>query len=272
VLAFQEDYAWLVDGLIELYDATSRDRWLEEADRWAERMMVLFWDPKGGGFYQTSDKHETLVARGKDPYDGAVPSGNSVAALDLVRLGRRTGKREHLERAERTVGAFAARLDQRPGSHAFMLLAVNALRHGETGPLEYGPQGVVRAVASPAKDGEFDVLLRVAEGWHLNANPASKEKLVPTRVSASGLGLEVEAAEVDYPAGVIRSLGFADTRLALYEGEVRIPVRLRAPGGGEGCAVRLAVGYQACNDKRCLAPETLDLEVSPSRIPPVVTD
>jgi len=273
VLAFQEDYAWLVDGLIELYDATGNPRRLDEADRWAERMVELFWDGKGEGFFQTSDRHETLMARGKDPYDGAVPSGNSVAALDLVRLGRRTGKAEHLEQAEKTVGAFATRLDQRAGAHAFMLLAVSALRHGEAGPLEYGSHGVLRARATPAEDGRMEVLLRVADGWHLNANPASLENLVPTKVSASGIGFEAEAAEIAYPAGTKRSLAFAGTTLDLYEGEVRIPLRLRSSGSGaENGVVRLALRYQACNDRRCLAPETLGLEVPLSALPPAAAE
>ena len=86
-----EDYACLVDGLMSLYEATFDLRWIREAEDLADRMIDLFRDPQGAGFYFTSQDHEPLIHRLKDFYDNATPSGNSVAALALLKLWKLTG-------------------------------------------------------------------------------------------------------------------------------------------------------------------------------------
>jgi uncharacterized protein YyaL (SSP411 family) len=79
-------------GLIELYEATFRVRYLEEAIHLNQKMMELFGDEERGGFYFSGRDNESLITRSKELYDGATPSGNSVAALNLLRLARMTGK------------------------------------------------------------------------------------------------------------------------------------------------------------------------------------
>lgn len=86
-----DDYAFLVWGLIEAYTATFEASSLEEAVRLTERMIELFWDDEEGGFFLTGKDSEQLILRPKDFYDGAVPSGNSVAAMNMVKLARITG-------------------------------------------------------------------------------------------------------------------------------------------------------------------------------------
>ena len=84
--AYLEDYAFLVEGLVTLYETTGEFRWLNEAVALADRMIEEFWDEEGGGFYFTGKSHENLIVRSKDYFDNATPSGNSVAALGLLRL------------------------------------------------------------------------------------------------------------------------------------------------------------------------------------------
>ena len=86
-----DDYAFLAWGLIEAYTATFEVSSLEEAVRLTERMIELFWDDEEGGFFLTGKDSEQLILRPKDFYDGAVPSGNSVAAMNMVKLARITG-------------------------------------------------------------------------------------------------------------------------------------------------------------------------------------
>jgi len=111
---FLEDYAFLGWGFIELYETTFRVRYLEEAVRLTRLMIEDFWDGEGGGFFFSGRENEKLIARPKELYDGATPSGNSVAALNLLRLARMTGSADLEDRAEALLGVFAAAVSEAP--------------------------------------------------------------------------------------------------------------------------------------------------------------
>jgi uncharacterized protein len=106
-----EDYSHLADGLLALYEATFDERWFTTARALMDRVLARFADP-AGGFFDTADDHERLVVRPKDLQDNAVPSGNAVAALVLLRLAAWTGEgayRDAAEQALRTVVGFVGR-------------------------------------------------------------------------------------------------------------------------------------------------------------------
>jgi uncharacterized protein YyaL (SSP411 family) len=123
--AFLDDYACLAAGLVALYEATFDERWVTEAAKLLDIVLERFADP-AGGFYYTSDRHETLIARQKDVLDGSVPSGNAAAATVLGKLGRLTGDSRYTEAAARTLQAAAAFLEQYPTGMGQMLLALDA--------------------------------------------------------------------------------------------------------------------------------------------------
>jgi uncharacterized protein YyaL (SSP411 family) len=125
--AYLDDYAFLIDGLIALHEATTDPRWLKTADELMKTQLELFWDDEQGGFYFTSDDHEALIARSKDPVDSALPSGNGVSAQNLVYLAKSLDRAEYLERAERTVSAFATLLADSPSSAPRMALVWQAI-------------------------------------------------------------------------------------------------------------------------------------------------
>ena len=124
--AYLDDYAFLVDGLIALYQATHELRWLIAADELTAKQIELFWDERGGGFFFTSDDHETLIARGKNPIDGVLPSGNSVAADNLVFLAAELEKADYLDRAEATIQSSLGMMEGK--SAAAPRLAVTVAR------------------------------------------------------------------------------------------------------------------------------------------------
>lgn len=95
-----DDHAFLVIGLIDLYEATFELRWLDEAHKLAQTMIDRFWDTDKGGFFYASEDHEDLIARTKPTYDGAEPSGNSMAALGLLRLAVLKGDTSYSDKAE----------------------------------------------------------------------------------------------------------------------------------------------------------------------------
>jgi len=126
--AYLDDYAFLIDGLISLHEATGDPRWLAAADALMKIQWEMFWDDEQGGFFFTTDDHEELIARSKDPVDSALPSGNSVSAQNLVFLATALDRPEYLERAERTVNAFSALLQDSPASAPRMALAWQAIQ------------------------------------------------------------------------------------------------------------------------------------------------
>jgi uncharacterized protein YyaL (SSP411 family) len=108
--AFLDDHAFLVAGLLDLFEASADGRWLREALAVQRVQDAHYADAEHGGYFMTSDDHEQLLARDKPGYDGAVPSGNSVAAMNLLRLAELTTDMTHRKRAERTLASFAAEL------------------------------------------------------------------------------------------------------------------------------------------------------------------
>jgi uncharacterized protein YyaL (SSP411 family) len=114
--AYLEDYALVVDGLLALHQATGDRRWLAAADALTAEQIKLFWDDKQGGFFFTSSDHEPLLAKRKDAHDGPLPSGNAVAASNLLALARLLSKPEYLDRAEKTLSNLAPRMLSSPPS------------------------------------------------------------------------------------------------------------------------------------------------------------
>ena len=120
-----EAYAFLLSGVIDLYEATLQPETLDFAIELAEAMLVKFYDPENGGFWQSAAEASELILRVKDDYDGAEPSGNSVATLALLKLGAITGSKHFTAAAEKTLQLFALRLQKFPQALPFMLHAVD---------------------------------------------------------------------------------------------------------------------------------------------------
>ncbi|MCX5906077.1 MAG: thioredoxin domain-containing protein, partial [Deltaproteobacteria bacterium] len=118
---FLDDYAFFIWGLLELYEATFEFVYLAEASRLNQIVIELFWDEKQGGFFYTGKDSEPLITRMKDLYDGAIPSGNSVAALNLLRLSRLTGNVGLEEMADRMLRTFAASMGEYPMAYTQFL-------------------------------------------------------------------------------------------------------------------------------------------------------
>jgi uncharacterized protein YyaL (SSP411 family) len=132
-----EDYANVADGLIELYQASGEERYLDEARRLADAMITEFWDVESGGFFFTSNDHEELIVRNKDFYDNATPSGNSVAADVLLKLAKFFGGSTNL--VATAPGSDLGEKYERFGATVLRLVAPQIRRH---------PQGFGRALSA----------------------------------------------------------------------------------------------------------------------------
>jgi len=122
-----DDHADLIDGLVELYLATSAPRWLRAADELAGRMLELFSDPAGAGFFLSGSDAEELIARTRDVEDHPTPSGNSQAAWALWRLSELTGKRAYAAQARRAIELVAQDVGRFPHAFGTALLVIDAM-------------------------------------------------------------------------------------------------------------------------------------------------
>ncbi len=269
VPALLDDYAFLVEGLLELHAATGEVLWLDQAVRLGEEQERRLADAEGGGYYAAGADPRLLV-RAKPAYDGAVASGNGVAAQNAVELARRTGDPVHRERATAALEAFAGAMGEAPLGHVTLIRALERLRAlpelparasaaaaaADTKPAETPGEALeaeaYEAVAIDARLGSsedddwkpFKVELEVRKGWHVNANPAAPG-LVPVTVK----GVVGSVRGVRYPAGAPWDGGGG--AVPVYTGRVVIEGEIERKSGG---AAGVEVTYQACDDQRCLPP------------------
>jgi uncharacterized protein YyaL (SSP411 family) len=125
--AFLDDYAFLVWGLIELYETTFDSVYLRTARDLNEFLREHFWNPRRGGFFFSSHIWEQLPLRQRDAYDGALPSGNSVSALNMIRLARLLGDQEQEDKASMILDSFADDISQNYAGHTMMLVGLDYL-------------------------------------------------------------------------------------------------------------------------------------------------
>jgi uncharacterized protein len=122
--AYVDDYAFLIWGLLELYEATLNVFYLKTALKLNADLIAYFWDNEQGGLFMYGQDSEQLLTRPKEVYDGATPSGNSVAALNFLRLARLTGGSELEERADAIFTTFAGNINNYPAGYTYMLSAL----------------------------------------------------------------------------------------------------------------------------------------------------
>jgi len=149
ILGSIEDYAFFIYGLLDLYEATFDPKYLSASIRLGEDMIQLFWDDRQGGFYFTAADAEKLLYRQKDVYDGAIPSGNSIAAHDLVRLFHLTFDTKWSEKFEQLFRFFSKNLSAQPSSYCQMLSAFDFV---------VGPSQEIVVVSAPEDSTSSEVI------------------------------------------------------------------------------------------------------------------
>jgi uncharacterized protein YyaL (SSP411 family) len=262
VPAFLDDYAFLIEGLLELHRATGQTHWLEEAVTLAEEQEERLGDDGAAGYFAAGEDPR-LLFRARPAFDGAVPSGNGTTALNLMGLAELTGEGRWAERAEAVVRAFGDGMTRAPMAHVTLVRALPRLAEGT--PRVVAPVPKVAAPAPSAVEGledeareaveiearlgrdadevwkPFTVELEVRSGFHLNANPTDDPALIPTSVS----GVLGPVRNLRYPPAE------REGGLPVYRGRVRIEGEIEHRGGG---AAAVEVTFQACDESRCLPP------------------
>ena len=186
---FLEDYAFFVWGLIELYEVTLDAAHLDEALRLTREMLCLFGSPDRAGLFEAGADAEQLPVRSRSAYDGVIPSGNSVAAMNLVRLGRILDDAELLAEGEAILRAFMGGAMRQPAGYLYFLAAYD---------FSLGPEVEV-TLAGPADADETRRMLRAVKGRfipNLVLRHEAGEVATVARVCAKGVcRLPAETAE-----------------------------------------------------------------------------
>lgn len=270
-VAYLDDYAFLAHGLTALHRATGEGRWLQAARELSAEMVARFWDQAAGGFFFT-EADNALIVRSKFAQDSALPSGNAVAAHALLDLAELTGQASYRRRVAQILAAFGGAMRAQPT--ASVHLAVAAERHLQTAlpaaawadtPADsLVSMRVELSVQRPVAGEEFAaaVHLAIRPGWHINANPASGDLLIPTSLTLNA-DWPLDFARVRYPTGHSRAFPALGETLAVYEEQVALGADLSLPPAAAGTAgyVRFLVQYQACDETRCLPPAELSQRV-----------
>ena len=165
---YLEDYAFLIEGLVTLFETTGEFRWFEEAITLTDRMIDEFWDSEGGGFFFTGKSHENLIVRSKDYLDNATPSGNSVAAMALLRLAILTDNENYRKIAGAVLSEIAGQARRYPSGFGYALSAADFLL------------STPKEIAIVGKDPD-DISPLLHEAWR---------RYLPNKVVASGFGAE----------------------------------------------------------------------------------
>jgi len=258
---YLDDYAFMVDGLLALYQATGTTRWLDEAQALADQMLARFWDDEIGGFF-FSQSAADLIVRSKSAQDGALPSGNAIAVHALFDLAQATGEARYEQLARRTLYVFGGMMRAQPEAFVHMVAAVERL--GDTAGVDTANESVatdsivamhVRRTSIQHGRSGIAVNLQIRDGWHINAHPARGDFIIPT-----SLTLNADAALTDvqlrYPPSQTLFFPALNETLAVYSGQVALTAHWKKTPTAQG-ALRLLVQYQACDDRRCLPPAEL---------------
>lgn len=255
--AFLDDYALLGLGYLALYDATKDSRWVQRASQLGDALLARF--RRSGGRLATTTAEEDLLMAPPEDGDNVYPSGSSAAVDLLLRLARSTGAARYADAARQTVDRLGHRLEGTPESWPALVLALNENDFMPSAPASTSPlvtEAVVR-VSAVAKTGaeqdEVVVTLRIDDGYHVNANPATYEYLIATSIAFDGL----TPTQVHYPSATLFKPSFAPAGLKVYEGEVTLAASFPKGTIGNDLEVRAIVSTQACNKDICLPPAKL---------------
>ena len=274
VPAFLDDHAFLIQGLLNVHAATGEPKWLAEATKLSELQSKWFGDDKRGGYFSTAHDSEKLFARGKDSYDGAQPSGNGVAARNLLRLAQLTGEKSGRSQAEIMVKRLAATLKTNPTSVPLTTEALDTILASggfadelkvEAPKPPANPKTSADVItmtfkADAMKDGvqTFTVTMAMAKPWHIYANPPLGKNLAESATTIEILmdGKPLDTT-IEYPPGT--TLKDAGGEYQIYSGTIEIRGRVKRTDDGK-TPLAARVKIVACNDRNCLLPSTLKAE------------
>ncbi len=261
---FLDDYAFLVQALLTLNKATGDARWRQQAIAVQGTLYDKFGDDERGGCYFTDPDASDIIIRQKTTSDSPLPNGNAVTILNSLDIDKgRSAKVDlklfagSLQRgAEGMSSMVQAALEyvRRFGAMEVAAIKTAARRVAPPGQMA---SNVVGMRAAWVSETELKVNVEILDGFHINAHDAGKG-LIATTLAVGGVD-GANVATIEYPPGERRRFEFAEEEIAVYEGSIVIAVRFKTPVESKSVAIRLT--YQACDEQKCLAAVTKQIEI-----------
>ncbi len=256
-LALFEDYAYLANAYLSVFDHTKDQIWLNRTIQLVKQMRQKFWDEEQSGFNMTTE-NKYLNARYKESYDGAIPSANGVAYNVLIKLNNRTIETDYAKQAQQLLSAFSAQINQDPYSHSSFILGFNKFKYGEESNIQYAYDGRIRIQSKKMANNQILINLDLDPLWHINSNQPIQDSLIATEVK----NLDKEHWSIDtstYPIGEIAKLRFSKDKISIYKDKVKIIINL-SQHSENYTTPNLSLSLQACSDKVCLPPTNVRLK------------
>ncbi|HDZ22140.1 hypothetical protein LCGC14_0302160 [marine sediment metagenome] len=310
-LGYLDDYAYLAEALIELHQATGDPRWLARAGQLVEKLLDDFQDKTNGGFYFTTPDHEDLLVRSKSISGGGnTPNANGVAAVALLDIGVLTGDMRYVAAARRTLESLIGVMQQSPFGGEAVLVAAKRLGDQDVKEIAAKPsRGLPEAASSerplhvggaadelrpdaqkrtdpvtisvyasrltvrPGETVDLAVSVDIDEGWHLYGENPQMGFLIASTVSVE-TAEGIAAGRVQAPQPRRLEDPILKEPLNAYVGRIwfRVPLMVAKDASPGPRAVTVTVKTQACDDKRCLLPETTTLGLTVLVDPEAVGD
>lgn len=269
--ALQEDYAYLAEALLAIYDATLDKTWLKHAAKLTDTMIEYFWDTENGGFLMAKQNDNSLLPGiPKEINDNATSSGNSVALRTLLRLAKRTGREQYQTTAQQLIAAYSHDITQRPYICSYLICGMLEMFAGEQTNQQWCADGNIHISAKCNKNDEnykLVLTIKMDEGWHLNQIVDSTDKdntdnKAPVLINVND-GWIIE--NTNYPEPISETLGFETTPVEVYESTIEITANLTRDKQKQLTfpqnLLKLQLRIQACDEQKCLAPENISCTI-----------
>ena len=252
---FLEDYAFMARGLLSLYEATDDPAYLDQAIQLVETARVMFWDEVSGGWFDTRADQADLFVRGRSVTDGALPSSTGVMLLNMLDLYRLTAEETYAEDFARAMSQASGQVAANPVGSCLSTLAIHSaidLGLQQRLPTDMGEEpglvdvAIEPASVQPAEQIEAMLVIRIPEGYHINAHEPGLGQLIGLQVDLESI--EGVALEVSYPDGEL----YRD-QVRIHSGTLRIPISIQIKGEAPA-SITLNVLTQSCTDVACMRP------------------
>ena len=242
IVASLNDYAFVLEAMIALYDQTENSKYLQVAEQIFISIETKFTDTKHGGYY-FNQIQQSSIPRIKDNTDGAIYSATGAIYRSLQKLYRRTGQEQYNDAANKLFNAKSQQIAQNPAGFAYLLAGFADKFEQEIGSLRYVAQGHVK-LRLVKNQNKYQLKFKINDNWHINSNRPLSNNLIPTLVSGN-------VTKINYPQAKPIKLKGQSEQMSLFLGEFEISF---VPNPK---AKSISLSVQACDDKSCLAPENL---------------
>lgn len=238
--AIFEDYAYLANAYLSVFDLTADKKWLIKAQNLMQTATDKFWDKRGG--FNISNNPRIDFTQ-KEIYDGAIPSSNGVAYQVLNKLFSILGDKKYQIQAQQLLEAFSSQITKNPSAYPSIVKGISDKNYGVINNIVYLYNGKIKLQIINNK-----ITIKLQKGWHINANKVFQDNLIATKLTGKNL------VKANYPKPIFMNLGFSKEKLAVYEGEIMIDIKLK---NNDFSIYELTM--QACSDQVCLPPITVNL-------------